>query len=54
MKFFFCIFFGPTLVSTGDRPRAYGPVNVIGRVSGDATQFRAVRSGATVHIARAG
>jgi len=49
----FCIFFGPTPASTDERPRAYSPVNIIGRVSGDATQFRAVRSGAQVRIARA-
>ena len=49
----FCIFFGPTPASTDARPRAYSPVNVIGRVLGDATQFRAVRSGADVQIERA-
>ena len=49
----FCIFFGPTPVSTGERPRAYSPVNVLGRVSGDATQFRAVRSGTKIQIERA-
>ena len=49
----FCIFFGPTPVSTDARPRAYSPVNVLGRVSGDATQFRAVRDGATVRLSRA-
>jgi hypothetical protein len=47
-----CIFFGPTPASTDERPRAYSPVNIIGRVSGDVTQFRAVRSGAQVRIAR--
>ena len=26
----FCIFFGPTPVSTGDAPKAYSPVNVFG------------------------
>ena len=46
----FCIFFGPTPVSTDERPRAYSPVNVIGRVLGDATAFRAVRDGAAVRI----
>ncbi len=46
----FCIFFGPTPVSTDERPRAYSPVNVLGRVLGDATQFRAVHSGEKVHI----
>jgi hypothetical protein len=49
----FCIFFGPTPASTDERPRAYSPVNIIGRVSGDVTRFRAVRSGAQVRIARA-
>ena len=48
----FCIFFGPTPVSTDDRPRAYSPVNVIGRVLGDATQFRAVAGNTPVHLAR--
>ena len=46
----FCIFFGPTPVSTDERPRAYSPVNVLGRVLGDATRFRAVREGTRVRI----
>ena len=46
----FCIFFGPTPVSTGDQPRAYSPVNVFGRVLGDATQFKGVSSGAAVKV----
>jgi hypothetical protein len=49
----FCIFFGPTPASTGERPRAYSPVNVLGRVAGDATAFRAVRAGTPVRIERA-
>jgi hypothetical protein len=49
----FCIFFGPTPVSTDERPRAYSPVNILGRVSGDATQFRAVRGGTSVKLTRA-
>jgi len=48
----FCIFFGPTPVSTDERPRAYSPVNVIGRVLGDATQFRAVADNTPVNLAR--
>jgi hypothetical protein len=28
----FCIFFGPTPVSTGDQPRAASPVNLFGRL----------------------
>jgi len=49
----FCIFFGPTPVSTDERPRAYNPVNIIGRVHGDATQFRAVLDGTQIKIERA-
>ncbi|MGC9349145.1 MAG: cyclophilin-like fold protein [Anaerolineae bacterium] len=46
----FCIFFGPTPASHGDEPRAYSPVNIIGRVTDDATQLRAVAHGAPVRI----
>jgi len=49
----FCIFFGPTPVSTDERPRAYSPVNILGRVIGDATRFRAVKDGMRVQIVRA-
>ena len=48
----FCIFFGPTPVSADERPRAYSPVNILGRIVGDATRFRSVRDGAPVHITR--
>jgi hypothetical protein len=48
----FCIFFGPTPVSTGDQPRAYSPVNVFGRVIGDAKQFKGVSSGAMVKVTK--
>lgn len=48
----FCIFFGPTPVSTGDAPRAASPVNVVGCVIGDATRFRQVRPGTTVTLER--
>ena len=46
----FCIFFGPTPVSTDEKPRAASPVNIVGRVLGDATAFRQVRSGETVTL----
>jgi hypothetical protein len=49
----FCIFFGPTPVSTDEQPRAYSPVNILGRVEGDAALFRAVVSGTLVTLARA-
>ena len=49
----FCIFFGPTPVSTGDQPRAYSPVNVFGRIVGDAKQLKGVSSGAAVRVLKA-
>ncbi|MEJ5199348.1 MAG: cyclophilin-like fold protein [Anaerolineae bacterium] len=49
----FCIFFGPTPASKGDAPRAYSPVNILGRVLGDATAFRRVRDGDPVRLTRA-
>ena len=48
----FCIFFGPTPVSSGEQPRAYSPVNVFGRVLGDAKQFKGVSSGAAVRVTK--
>src|SRR5689334_8800651 len=44
----FCIFFGPTPASRGDEIRPASAVNVVGRVGGDATVFKKVRSGARV------
>jgi len=49
----FCVFFGPTPVSTDERPRAYSPVNILGRVVGDVTRLRGVRNGETVRLSRA-
>jgi len=46
----FCIFYGPTPVSRGDKPRAYSPVNVFGQVIGDARQFKSVISGSKIRI----
>lgn len=46
----FCIFFGPTPASSGGQPRAASPVNIVGRVSGDATAFRQVSAGAIVTL----
>jgi hypothetical protein len=48
----FCIFFGPTPVSRDARPRAYSPVNVFGRVLGDARQLKSVASGTPVKVER--
>ena len=49
----FCIFFGPTPMSrTKDEIRPASPVNVLGRVSGDVSAFKRVRSGEVVTLAR--
>lgn len=46
----FCIFFGPTPMSTGDEIRAASAVNPIGKIVGDAAVFRTVKDGAKVRI----
>ena len=48
----FCLFFGPTPASSGPRPRAYSPVNILGHIVGDATRFRPVRDGTPIKIER--
>lgn len=49
----FCIFFGPTPASRGNEIRPASPVNVLGRVHGDAAAFKKVPSGARIVIDRA-
>jgi len=49
----FCIFFGPTPVSSGDQPRAYSPVNVFGRVLDNPQLFKSVPNGAAIRITSA-
>jgi hypothetical protein len=49
----FCIFFGRTPASRGDEIRPASPVNVFGRLLGDPTVFKSVRSGTTVRVERA-
>jgi hypothetical protein len=46
----FCIFFGPTPVSQGNNPKAYSPVNVFGRMTGDPNQFQDVSDGVSITI----
>jgi len=48
----FCIFFGRTPASQGDECRAASPVNVVGKIAGDARVFTKVRSGSRVTIER--
>ena len=46
----FCIFFGPTPASQGDKIRAASAVNIIGRVKGDLSQLWDVPDGADVSV----
>jgi hypothetical protein len=46
----FCIFFGPTPVSTDDRPRAYSPVNIIGEILGDHSRLKEIKNGERVKV----
>ncbi len=46
----FCIFFGPTPASHGKEARPASPVSVFGKIIGDATQFKQVRSGNPIKI----
>ncbi|RJS85119.1 DUF3830 family protein [Candidatus Bathyarchaeota archaeon] len=49
----FCIFFGPTPVSTGEEIRPASPVNVFGKVTGDIKVFKKVKDGDAIRIERA-
>ena len=46
-----CIFFGPTPVSTDFKPKAYSPVNVVGKIIDvDPKLFAAVQDGDEVRL----
>jgi len=47
-----CIFFGPTPISDTEKPRAYSPVNVFGKVIGDPKIFRRVGIGEKIKVER--
>ena len=46
------LFFGPTPASTGTAPVAASPVNVFGRITGDATRLTRVRPAAPLKVTR--
>lgn len=48
----FCIFFGPTPSSRGNEIRPASPVNVFGKITGDAKIFKKVRSGTKIQIVK--
>ncbi len=47
------IFFGPTPASTGEDPVAASPVNLVGKLSGDATALKAAKGAKKVRIEKA-
>jgi len=47
----FCIFFGKTPSSRGDEIRAASPVNIFGKIVGDARIFMDIEAGAEISIA---
>ena len=50
----FCIFFGPTPVSRGEKPRAYSKVNIIGKLLElPKDKLKSVQSGAKIKIEQA-
>ena len=46
----FCLFFGPTPASSGDKPRAASAVNILGRFEGDFAALSEVANGETITI----
>jgi hypothetical protein len=46
----FCIFFGPTPVSTDLSPRAYSNVNPFGLIEGEVSTLREVQGGEIIRI----
>jgi hypothetical protein len=50
----FCIFFGPTPISRGEEIRPASAVTVFGGITGDATIFKQVASGAKITIEKGG
>ncbi len=46
----FCIFFGLTPASQGDEIKPASPVNILGKIIGDSTVFKKVRSGLKIIV----
>ncbi|UCB45636.1 MAG: hypothetical protein JSV25_15750 [Spirochaetota bacterium] len=45
-----CIFFGPTPVSTSDKPKAISPVNPIGNIEGDVGFLKALGGSISIEV----
>ena len=50
----FCIFFGPTPISSGNEIRPASPVNLIGKVHGNIKEFKKVKSGEKIIVEKMG
>jgi len=48
----FCIFFGPTPASKDEQPRAYSPVNILGKILDDCEGLKSIRDQEPVRIER--
>ena len=48
----FCIFFGPTPMSNGEKPVAASSVNVFGRVMEDCSILKSVSGGAQISVTK--
>jgi hypothetical protein len=46
----FCIFFGRTPVSINNKPRAYSPVNVFGKIEGNPEVLKQVNSQSLIQV----
>ena len=47
-----CLFFGRTPVSRTDKPRAYSPVNVFGKITDDPKILKSIKDGDQIEITR--
>ena len=45
-----CLFFGRTPVSKTDKPRAYSPVNLFGKITDDLKILKSIRDGDQIEI----
>ncbi len=46
----FCLFFGTTPISKGPKPRAYSPVNVFGKIMGDLSLLKTIKSSEFIEV----
>jgi len=49
-----CVFFGKTPASTNEKPKAYSPVNVFGKITGNISILKTVVPSSVVRVEKAG